>query len=567
MKRFRLVFLIGRLLSVLWLICLRGPVASGQTCPITLTINVLKPGLAIPTNFIGVSISSMSVDGDGGYSKIFTTANTQMINLFKQVGIKHIRTIMGKAQPTDPDPSDSQVDSFFDFAKAAGVSKIIWSLHLYDAEVATNWANNAAITAHIWSTTTAGGTVESNLLDSYAFDNEPDWLRVICCADPEITGYYTPAGSGGYSGMWNQWQQTVATIAPGAKFSGPDTGSKWPCPGEVDTSISGVPFTLRFAMDESKVIGTASQHFYGQTGIAGFTALQLAEACLSSNWLNTNYTIIDNDIVGNLPVPYRFTECSAFDNETNSGNQCFATGLWALDFYHWWALHGCAGVDPFTRTAQYNSPIYYDGKNYLAEPYCYAMKAFGLGGKGNVIVPDQFVIDNPSNINVTAYGVVSSNDLYVTIINKTFNQVGACAANVSIPAPTGFVAQNARYVVMSAGSTPGGSGDATMDGACLGGVEITNTESAWPGTWTALGVTNGGISLQILPTTAVVIDLEGTVTVTPTISATAFDGTVTIYYSGTLLSSTNVTGPYGPVPNATTPLPRPDHQRTRVLPQ
>ena len=481
---------------------------AAPTNSITLTIDASNPGVAINTNFLGLSVSSFSIDDDEGYTKFLTTAKTQVVNLFKQIGIKHIRTIMDKADPSEPDPSNSDIDAFFDFAAAAGVNKIIWSLHLYDAEVTTNWSNNKAVAAHIWSTTTAAGTVESNLLESFAFDNEPDWLRVICCADPGITGYYTPATNGGYIGWWKTLQQGIAAIAPGAKFSGPDTGSKWPCPGEINTSISSVPFTLRFATDASNYISMANQHFYGETGISNFTVLQLAEACLSSNWLTTNYNVINSSIAGSLNVPYRFTECSAFDNETNSGNHCFAIALWAVDFFHWWAQHGCAGVDPFTRTVQYNAPIYYDGTNYNAIAYAYGMKAFGLGSSGNVIYPSKFLVNNPSNINVTAYGVVNSNHLYVTVVNKTFNEVGTQVANVSIPAPNAFKVQSARYIVLSGGPTPGSIGNATQTGACLGGAEIPNDGSSWSGTWTNLAVTNGGVTLAVQPTTAVIIDLQ-----------------------------------------------------------
>jgi hypothetical protein len=496
-------------LTALCAVCLPGGGAfAAVTNSITLTINTSNPGFAVSNNFIGIGVSSFSIDGDGGYTKAFTTANTQMVNLFKQIGIKHLRTIMGKADPSNPDPSNSQIDAFFDFAAAAGVSKIIWSLHLYDAETTNTWSNNKAIAAHIWNTTTVSGTVESNLLESFAFDNEPDWLRVICCADPAITGYSTPATNGGYIGVWKGWQQAIAAFAPGAKFSGPDTGSKWPCPAEINTSVSGVPFTLQFATDASAAISGANQHFYGQTGISNFTALQLATACLSSNWLATNYATVNSQIVGSLPVPYRFTECSAFDNEVNPGNQCFATGLWALDFYHWWARHGCAGVDPFTRTAQYNAAIFFDGANYIAEPYAYAMKAFALGGSGNVIYTSKFLINNPGNINVTAYGVVNSNHLYVTVINKTFDAVGSATANVTIPAPAGFQVQNARYMVLSGGPTPGASGDPTINGACLGGAEITNDGSPWAGKWTRLPVTAGGVNLSVLPATAVIVDLQ-----------------------------------------------------------
>ncbi len=388
------------------------------------------------------------------------------------------------------------------------MNKVIWSLHAFDAEATADWSNNKAVAQHIWNTTTANGAVERDLLESFAFDNEPDWLRYMHGADPNITGYDTPTGNGGYIGVWKVWQRTIAEIAPGAKFSGPDTGSKWPCPGEINTSVKGTPFTVRFATDEAGTISLASQHFYGQTGIANFTTPQLAAACLSPDWLATNYAIIHDQITGGLPMPFRFTECSAFDNEKNPGNQCFATALWALDFYHWWALHGCAGVDPFTRTAQYNAPIYFDGADYIADACAYGMKAFTLGSSGKVIATNQFVVENPGRINVTAYSVVNATDLFVTVINKTFGPDAGCAARVTIPAPAGFTVQNARYIVLSGGATPGASGEATMKGACLGGAEIPNDGSSWAGTWTELPVSGGGVSLAVLPTTAVDIDLR-----------------------------------------------------------
>src|SRR5215469_15901643 len=100
--------------------CLLSRVVLAQTCPITLSIDASSPGYTIPANFVGLSVSSQSIDGDSGYKRCFTTANTQMVHLFKEIGVKHLRTIMGKADPKNPDPSNEQVDTFFDFAAAAG---------------------------------------------------------------------------------------------------------------------------------------------------------------------------------------------------------------------------------------------------------------------------------------------------------------------------------------------------------------------------------------------------------------------------------------------------------------
>jgi hypothetical protein len=508
-------------LAALWGSVLLSRAAGIQTCPITLSINASNPGCAIPTNFVGLSVSSRSIDGNSGYIRCFTPANTQMVHLFKQIGVTHLRTIMGKAEPRYADPSPAQVDAFFDFAAAAGVNKVIWSLHLYNADLnGTNWSNNKAVASHIWNTTTTRGTVEKNLLESFAFDNEPDWLRYICCADPVVTGYYTPTHHG-YIDQWKTWFQLISAATPGASFSGPDTGSEWPAQtnaGVVNTSIGGVPFTRRFVLDAHTNLITATQHYYGASS-KGLTPEQMAKACLSPYWVTNDYPALAQGALAGAadwptnragaPMPYRFTECSAFNNGGgNPGNQIFATALWGLDCFHWWARQGCAGVNPFTRTAQYNSPIYFDGSNYIAEPYAYGMKAFTLGSRGHVISPDHLGLRNPSNINVTAYAVVNATDLYVTLINKTFNAVGSRTAEVSLPAPTGFRVKQARYLVLSGGATPGASGNATMPGACLGGATIPNDGSPWRGTWTPLPVSAGGVRLAVLPTTAVIVDLQ-----------------------------------------------------------
>ena len=45
------------------------------------------------------------------YTKFLTTADTQVINPFNnEIGIKHVRTIMSKAQSSETDPSFSQID-------------------------------------------------------------------------------------------------------------------------------------------------------------------------------------------------------------------------------------------------------------------------------------------------------------------------------------------------------------------------------------------------------------------------------------------------------------------------
>ncbi len=91
---------------------LGGAALAAGTNTIMLRIDAGSPGRAVPDNFVGLSVSSMSIDGDGGYVRCFTTENKEMVALFRQIGVKHVRTIMGKAEAKHPDPTPAQIDAF-----------------------------------------------------------------------------------------------------------------------------------------------------------------------------------------------------------------------------------------------------------------------------------------------------------------------------------------------------------------------------------------------------------------------------------------------------------------------
>src|SRR5579863_7272118 len=70
-------------------ICVGMGAAYGQS-PIGLNITN-SPGYAIPADFIGLSFGTQTA------GQIFTPTNTQLINLFQQIGIKNLR-VMGDEQ-------------------------------------------------------------------------------------------------------------------------------------------------------------------------------------------------------------------------------------------------------------------------------------------------------------------------------------------------------------------------------------------------------------------------------------------------------------------------------------
>src|SRR5690242_16164441 len=111
--------------------------ASAQA-PIKLTVHSNSRGYAIPSDFAGLGFETKSAVANsyGVHGHFFSPTNTQLITLFQDVGIKHIRvgggTVDGSGTAehcVTPIPTHKDIDNLFEFAKAAGV-KVIYSVRL-----------------------------------------------------------------------------------------------------------------------------------------------------------------------------------------------------------------------------------------------------------------------------------------------------------------------------------------------------------------------------------------------------------------------------------------------------
>jgi hypothetical protein len=203
-------------------------------------------------------------------------------------------------------------------------------------------------------------------------------------------------------------------------------------------------------------------------------------------------------------LPYRLTEASPFSGGQNPAAQVFASALLGLDMFNWFALHYCSGLNPFTRTVQTNAPIFFDGTNDTAAPYAYAMLAFNLANAGNIERPiSTFTL--PSGLNLTAYasGNSGNTDVYVTIINKTYNSAGAIDANLTLNT-TGFSAATATSMLLTSGTV----GDASAKNATLGGATIPNDGTNFNGAWHTETVTSGVCTVLVQAATAKIIHLH-----------------------------------------------------------
>jgi len=518
-------------LSVLILAgCLPPVAALAQDSPVTVTITTTSHGAAIPIDFSGLGFERGTLNsgnaGASGY--IFSPVNTQLVTLFQNLSIKNLRVGGGSVDTESVVGTGSDgylgIDNLFGFSQASGAN-VIYTVRLLNPAskpIPALMADDAAAAGYIWKNYKAN-------VANFAIGNEPDFFSYHT-VDPLIFQTSPGRANAGtafpsYLADWTNFANAIEAAAPGALFSGPDSGSY---NGTID--YNGVPWTISFANAEngSPNIAEITQHLYvgGSTGT--ITAQQAIDDMLSPGWVNgtelrpepegsptsSTYTpypwLYANGLaaIAQDDLPYRLTESDDFLTGVNGASNAFSSALWALDYMHWWAANNAAGVNfhnkqwIFTDTIVPNpNPCVSTCGNYQTTPKGYGIKAFDLSGHGYV---EPVAISNPNGINLTAYAVCEGQDLYITIINKTHSTTNDSTNAVVTLQPNGFPAASAASIVLTDGE-PGNAGLLT---AMLGGASIANN-ARWAGQWTPLSPdTNGSVTLTVQPTTATVVRLH-----------------------------------------------------------
>jgi hypothetical protein len=494
------------------------------TSGVSLAVNTLSPGPAIPQDFLGLSFEEANLQSNGvgvaGY--MFDSSDTEMITLFTNLGIKNLR-IGGTSVDTNNEviplyvPTNQDVDALFRFAPAAGV-EVSLSFRLENG----NSQLDAALAGYAWSK-------YSQYLTCFEIGNEPNDYG---SGDPQISNFST------YLTKWSTFEQAILNAAPSAKFGGPDS--------------AGTGYASQFADAEtgSANITSIFCHFYPGGDSSSLTPAQIIAGMLSTNWDASAYPsdLNQTEAVANKDgFMFRATEFNSYVADypgVSGGNNVFAAALYACDAAHWWAANNCNGVNFHTFLGKYNATIYYDlNGNYQIYPIGYGIKAFELGSHGAVI---PVTMTNTNSINVTAYGVGSSNDLFVTIVNKEY---GATANNATVTiAPQGIPVGSVRAMFLMATN-----GVTATNGATLGGAFITNN-AAFNGQWTELGyLTNGQCIVTVPISSAAIVEVQSPPSVTFTLKNLGAAQFQLTWSTGTLQSAPTPAGPYTDLPTATSP--------------
>lgn len=502
-----------------WVLCLlaaAGWLASqaAAQAPVTVTIARKPPGAVIPADFLGLSFETANVLPAKNGSYLFSSTNQPLINLFRTIGIKNLRIGGGTAElPNYPEPRPADLDQLFAFARAAGV-KVIYTLRLLNG----NRTNAAAVARYLAARYPAQ-------LDCFALGNEPDWHAYHSYPghplDPAI--FETVPGLPGsaypsFLAKWRSFATAITRLAPHAIFGGPDTGSNYPVPGAKDTDYGGESWTEHFVEDEraSHRIVAAFLHDYVGQSASGISADAASHAMLSRTWVLTNYPALYRHVLARVKssalvddaeavdgvqalkpheLSYRLTECNDYTGGVDGASSGFVSALWALDYLHWHAAHGAAGMNFHNKRWIRTCTILQDASGaFRVNPKAYGLKTFALGASGRLA---SLQLENPDALNLTAYAVRDTDELFVTLINKEFGPT-AVPANVVLAAAG---ATNPAAVIFLAGH-----GDpSAKTGITLGGATIS-ADAPWTGRWQDLPPERSGrYELNLPPLSAALV--------------------------------------------------------------
>lgn len=463
--------------------------AAGEPAPVRLTLRANTRGYVVPADFAGLSFETGSElpnrNGVSGY--LFSATNTALAMLFRNSGIHNLRLGGGSLDMARiPIPGPAEIDNVFAFVKEVGNLDVIYSLRLLNGDAGSDSATpgDAYLANWLWQH-------YQPWLAAFSLGNEPDW-KSYHRQDPAIRDYPS------YLNVWRRFAGAVRNSVPEARFAGPDTGSY-----TRSTFYRGKSWSQRFAEDERRagLLACVTQHFYVGDKPGSLTGRQVRDAMLSAAWVNEAYPWLYRHIVAPVAgaqLPYRLTESNDYLVGIAGASDAFASALWALDYLHWWAAHGCAGVNFHNKAWLRTDTVYLDESGrYRVRPKAYGIKAFELGSHGQTV---PLSIRNDRRLNLTAYAVADNKALVVTVINKEHG-AGSRAAQVSLeqnlyPGPAAVMFLSAANADVAA-----------TNGITLGGASISDS-NPWQGHWRSLPRSESGqCTLTVAPASAAIIKI------------------------------------------------------------
>jgi hypothetical protein len=445
-----------------------------------ISVSPSKAGPMISSAFSGFSFEMALLLPNENGVRYFRPDNQPLLALFRQLGIKSLR-IGGNTSDRDAKqlPGEADWDSLFGFAKAAGV-KVIYCLRLRNGDPAD-----------------AARTVKY-IMDRYAPQVEAFSIGQEPSAYPvekvDTRSNLERMGAGAekfsyadYREAWIRFATAIIAAVPTVQFCGPAVHNN---------AVWARNFMSDFG--PANHVTMCVMHLYaGGAGNKVPTPEIGRDRMLSGEFVKTYQKLHDGFVPMSQTngLSYRLEEVNNyFNGGATNVSDTFASALWGLEFMHWWAVHGAAGLNfhsgdrvaagfqlqPSKYTAYHST-----SNGYHVRPLGYAMKAFDLGGRGRVVRTESL---SNTGAKLVSYGVQAEDgSLYLTLINKDHGP-SAKDVTVALVGLDGYATGQVMFL-----TTPDGD-VATKSGITLGGAEI-KPDATWTGSWTIareLGKQGGG---------------------------------------------------------------------------
>lgn len=451
---------------------------AAEDIPAQVVVDSAKPGLAIPSDFLGISYEKNAL-----VEPHFKPGNAVLINLHRNLGAGTLRLGGNKVELTR-----WQADAPASLDKSTGLAVIGRSTldDLYGFLKATDWrclhGLNLAGNRPESSADEAAYALKVGASSVLAFEvgNEPN---LYPNHDLRKKGYdcatYLPEAAAAI--------KVIRTRNPGIVLAGPATARRtdhW-----FEDAVAGLKGQL--------AIGTS--HLYalsgGSTNPKSANFPNVANLLLPAT-LAKDLAMVDEHLAAakSAGMRYRLAECNSVSNGGRTGvSDTFVSALWATDFLFSVAEHGADGVNFHCnlKPGSY-SPVSWSKTEggYVVHPLYYAMLAFREAGQGRLLPTSV-----KSTTNVTAHATLGPDGkVRVLLTNKDLDR--AVSAHLSTGRRDGDVR---RLLAPTA---------AAKDGVTFGGAAVDAA-----GKWTAQTterITGSGTDLTVtLPAgSAAVVTLD-----------------------------------------------------------
>jgi hypothetical protein len=321
------------------------PALTTATTPsVTLSADFKHPGVTVPADFLGLSFETNRIDG--GY---LSPNAGNLISLIRALGPGVLRIGANASDwPSTRAIGLTQLQTFAALVHATG-----WRV-IYGLNLGSGTPQEAAHAALLVS------NLLGNRLIAFQIGNEPD----------DFNGHYRSGyGALEYISEFRRWRAAVSSAVQGAQFGAPDVSNDTSWIGHVERNVQ----TLAFI----------SHHFYNQ-GSAGSSWDNLRNL-ISNGQANLVFRLGIIRQQNFLKLGLRMAEMnSSYGGGQDGVGNTFGAVLWLARSLYTLAQSSFEGVNVHSDNPSKYSPLLRDASGtFQAQPVYYAMRLFGLYGKGS----------------------------------------------------------------------------------------------------------------------------------------------------------------------------------------